>query len=551
MRRRLTAVILVACGLAAQPAAAYWTAGGSGSGMLGLATLPAGPTPSVGGTARDITVSFDQVSFNGTFLGTRAQGGYHVLRRPSGGGAAVEAGGTCAGTLGGSAATLSCVDAGAPLGTWRYSIVPVLGSWTGDEGPVSAVVTARLAAPVLAPAEALNPASGADVGNIRLTWQAVTGASGYSVYRRSGGGALSLASGATPVAATSWTDSGLAAGTTYEYVIRAVQADPAGEGEPSAARSATPIVRPAAPGTPTATALSGARVSVQWAAVTGADGYNVYRRTTAGSYDLASPLNGATPVTGTSLTDTTSAHGTSYRYVVRAVATGAGGAPVESASSPESAAVTADGQAPAAPLTVTVGGSGPVLAAATCGMPVGTRFVNAAVRAAVPVTVTLAAPEAGQTVTLTAATPGGTSVVATVAATPTTSATLNLSGLPDGALTITAATADVLGNASAATTATGTPVLDTIAALGSITYVDLAGADKLDGASECGATITAAELAPRAGRSYGPVTVGTSGTFTGLTVDTAKKGAAYSYDVTAADLAGNATTVRTSGTAVR
>ena len=36
-------------------------------------------------------------------------------------------------------------------------------------------------------------------------------------------------------------------------------------------------------------------LQVAWATVTGATGYNVYRRTSAGSYNFASPLNGGTP----------------------------------------------------------------------------------------------------------------------------------------------------------------------------------------------------------------------------------------------------------------
>ena len=65
-----------------------------------------------------------------------------------------------------------------------------------------------------------------------VSWAGVTGASGYNVYR---GGAL--ANGAL-VTATNFTDTGLAAGTTYSWTVRAV--DSAGaEGATSAPATGT------------------------------------------------------------------------------------------------------------------------------------------------------------------------------------------------------------------------------------------------------------------------------------------------------------------------
>ena len=83
-------------------------------------------------------------------------------------------------------------------------------------------------------------------------------------------------------------------------------------------------------------------VRVSWAAVTGANGYNVYR---AGSNTL---LN-ASPITTTSYTDTVQANGTAYSYFVRSVRSGA-----ESAdSAPTSTVVGAP--LPPAVLTATPG----------------------------------------------------------------------------------------------------------------------------------------------------------------------------------------------------
>lgn len=75
---------------------------------------------------------------------------------------------------------------------------------------------------------------------------------------------------------------------------------------------------------------------------------------------------------------------------------------MESADSTESAAATADGTAPSAPTAAAVTGGGPVIGTATCGVAAGTRYVNLAGRAAVPVTATIPAPEAGESVVFTA-----------------------------------------------------------------------------------------------------------------------------------------------------
>ncbi len=97
-------------------------------------------------------------------------------------------------------------------------------------------------------------------------------------------------------------------------------------------------------------------------------GYNVYRRTAARAYDLSSPLNGSTPLAAVSHADPTAVDATTYRYVVCSVISGAGGAHVESESSDESAAVTADGVAPPAPTAVSVTSGGNVCGTTSCGV---------------------------------------------------------------------------------------------------------------------------------------------------------------------------------------
>lgn len=112
------------------------------------------------------------------------------------------------------------------------------------------------------------------------------------------------------------------------------------------AASAMVVLPPDAASGLGATRAPAADMDLSWTAGAGATGYNVYRRATAGAYNFATPLNGATPVSGTTYTDTTSVSGTSYNYVVRSVVIGSGGQQIASGNSNETAALVADGTNP-------------------------------------------------------------------------------------------------------------------------------------------------------------------------------------------------------------
>jgi hypothetical protein len=349
--KRCAAPLLLAVLLAVSAPAAegYWHAGGTGTGQAPVASLPGAGQPAVIASGASVTVQWTQTTFLGRPLGGYAGGGYVVRRIPAAGGTAVTPGGSCATTQTGTTATLTCQETSVPPGTWRYTITPVLRTWTGAAA-TSAAVTILPAAPTLAAVTAQNPATGAATGAIAITWSAVVGAAGYNLYRRTGSGAYDFSAplnGALPLTTTGYTDpgAGLTGSTTYSYVVRAVTAGL--ESASSNERSATAIARPPAPASVTATPRAAARIDIGWASVAGAAGYNVYRRTATGTYDLAAPLNGATPLTVTTFADTTAANGTTYFYVVRSLITGAGGVGVESASSAE-ATTTADGAAPTA-----------------------------------------------------------------------------------------------------------------------------------------------------------------------------------------------------------
>ncbi len=339
-----------------------------------------------------------------------------------------------------------------PYGAWQYTVTPVLNSFTGAESAKSSPAGVVTVAPTLSTVTAKNPAAGQTTGDIDLTWAAVTGATGYNVYRRVGGGSFDYGAprnGGTPITATTYSDAGagLSPATTYDYVVRAVAGAAAVESASSNSLSTATISRPAAPASVTATAVAAADVNVAWASVPGAVGYNVYR-TSTGTYDYAAPLNGASPLAATTFVDLTAVDAVTYRYVVRAVILGAGGARVESASSVESGAVLADGTPPAVPTGLSVTSGGPTASSTLCGVTVGTRYVNSSGAAEMGVSASVTT-EAGQTVIFTAST-----ATSTEAASGSTASTkLNVSGLADGVISVTARAKDLAGNLSGPSTA--------------------------------------------------------------------------------------------------
>src|SRR6266508_3002075 len=147
---------------------------------------------------------------------------------------------------------------------------------------------------------------------VSLSWNASTGATSYNVKRSttSGGPYTTIATGVT---ATNFTNTQLVNGTTYFFVVTAVNS--AGESGNSNQASATPQLSvPPAPTNLVATPGDG-QVSLSWNASSGATSYNVKRSTTSGGpYSTV-----ASGVTSTSFTNTGLTNGTTYFFVVSAV----------------------------------------------------------------------------------------------------------------------------------------------------------------------------------------------------------------------------------------
>jgi fibronectin type 3 domain-containing protein len=231
------------------------------------------------------------------------------------------------------ATTTSYTDTGLTGGTTYYYVVsaaysagPNAGGESADSSEASATPQglARPSAPAVLTATPGN-------GQVALTWSASSGATSYNVKRAtvSGGPYTTIASPSS----TSYTNSGLTNGTTYYYVVSAVNS--AGESGNSSEVSATPQPPPQPVAPTTVTASSGppkGGVTLRWTQSTtpGVTQNYIYRMTSPGTYPSAPTVKISA---ATSYVDTKLTSGNTYCYKVTAVSSG-----VESPKSSEACA---------------------------------------------------------------------------------------------------------------------------------------------------------------------------------------------------------------------
>ncbi len=202
--------------------------------------------------------------------------------------------------------------------TYYYVISSVSGAGESANSPQV------VATPMAAPAAPAGLAAAAGNAQVNLTWLSSPTAASYNVKRALvNGGPYATISASGTVVGLSYTDSGLVNGTTYYYVVSAVNVG--GESANSAQASAQPSVPPVLSPTNLSVTILGARIGriivPGGAAMTWTQSSSpsitqnkVYRALGAGAFALL-----ATLPPSTSYFDRTTSKGTRYTYEVTAV----------------------------------------------------------------------------------------------------------------------------------------------------------------------------------------------------------------------------------------
>jgi len=265
---------------------------GEQSGAVNALTRPDIPdgVTAAAASSSSITVSWSAVT---------GATGYRIYRSTSSSGTFSEAG---------TSTTTSFTNTGLTASTaYYYKVAAYNSGGTGEQSSVVSAVT-FIGTPTGVTAVV------ASSNSITVSWSAVTSATGYRIYRStSSGGTFSEVGTSTT---TSFTDTGLTAGTTYYYKVAAENSG--GTGPQSNAVSA--LTRPDIPDGVTATAVSSSSITVSWSAVTGATGYRIYHSTSS-----SGTFSEAGTSTTISFTDTGLTASTAYYYKVAAYNSGGTG----------------------------------------------------------------------------------------------------------------------------------------------------------------------------------------------------------------------------------
>lgn len=153
------------------------------------------------------------------------------------------------------------------------------------------------APPKLSKAENVN-------GGVKVTWNKVSGAAEYRVFRKTGDGDWKKVADVT---GTKYTDKSVKSGTKYVYTVRAM--DKKGNYISFYNSKGKQITYVAAPAATVSVGTDG--VEIKWAASKGSAKYRVFRKTEGGSWTKLGDTD------KTSYTDKSGTKGTTYYYTVR------------------------------------------------------------------------------------------------------------------------------------------------------------------------------------------------------------------------------------------
>lgn len=173
--------------------------------------------------------------------------------------------------------------------------------------------TRTLSGPVTIAAPGFLTAASASYKQINLSWSAVSGVSGYEIYRKAKGGSYQKL-GNTSYGTTSYKDGSARYGVTYTYKVRAYTNVSSGKLYSSFSREKSAKAALAVP--MVSVKVSGSMYNkVSWTKSYGAQGYVVYRKVSKGKWKRIATLKGSSVL---SYKDKKISATTVYEYAVRA-----------------------------------------------------------------------------------------------------------------------------------------------------------------------------------------------------------------------------------------
>ncbi len=192
---------------------------------------------------------------------------------------------------------LSFVDKTAKSGTkYTYMVRAVSGT---NKSNYKGVSLFALASPTT---NVANNSKGA-----KVSWNSVSGAEGYYIYRRTGSNTYTKIATVTGENTLTYIDTTVTSGTAYDYAVKAFN------GSTNSSYIHGSVFFISAPKVTVANNHSS--VKITWTKTVGADGYYVYRKNGSGSYSKIATINGNETL---SYYDKTAVDGTKYTYTVKA-----------------------------------------------------------------------------------------------------------------------------------------------------------------------------------------------------------------------------------------
>ncbi len=244
------------------------------------------PTVTASNTSKGVSVKWSKVS---------GADGYYVYRKKS-----TDKSFTKIATVEGGS-TLSYTDTKASGNTkYVYTVKAYKGSTSGAYNKTGKTIL-FLCAPATKSAN--------KNGYINVSWNKISGAKGYVIYKKTGSGSYKKLATIKSGSTVSYKDKSVKSGTKYTYYVKAYN------GSTYSGYKASSALMYLAPVKISSAASGKSGITVKWGKISASKGYTVYRKTGSGSYSKLATVKGTTKV---SYLDKSAKKGKTYTYYVTA-----------------------------------------------------------------------------------------------------------------------------------------------------------------------------------------------------------------------------------------